>query len=199
MTLFRFTKPSQLPITPEKLQRNKFYVGFGIVMLVSVVAIAYLDYQRRSIFIPETIAIASFGFAWLVKGQQILADKPDSNFLLLLHGERGAGKPLLPDPPCYARYTLAEESFLRAHSNCPCCRCRMFIDRAIALEGGGQSSVLRPLAGDWSMYAHDLKGTKFSSLKQINTQKNAQLKQVLVLSASIGDLASRRNCWPQRF
>ena len=31
MTLFRFTKPSQLPVTPEKQQRNRVYVAMGVV------------------------------------------------------------------------------------------------------------------------------------------------------------------------
>ena len=35
----------------------------------------------------------------------------------------------------------------------------------------------RDPAGDWPMYAHDLKGTKFSTLKQINVQNVTQLKQ----------------------
>ena len=75
MTLFRFTKPSRLPVTPEKLQRNKVYIAAGIVMLASVLTIAYLDQVGGSIFVPEAIAIAAFGVAWLVKGQMILADK----------------------------------------------------------------------------------------------------------------------------
>jgi hypothetical protein len=75
MALFRFTKPSQLPVTPEKKQRNKIYIACGIVMVASVLTIAYFDQVKRSIFVPEAIAIASFGVAWLVKGQMVLADK----------------------------------------------------------------------------------------------------------------------------
>ncbi len=78
MALFRFTKPSQLPVTPEKQQRNRIYIACGVVMLASVLTIAYLDQVERSIFVPEAIAIASFGVAWLVKGQMILADKVSS-------------------------------------------------------------------------------------------------------------------------
>lgn len=78
MVFFRFTKPSQLPITARKLQRNKVYVVCGLIMLASVLAIAYFDQIGRSIFVPEAIAIASFGVAWLVKGQMILADKVPS-------------------------------------------------------------------------------------------------------------------------
>jgi hypothetical protein len=33
---------------------------------------------QQSVFIPEAIAIAAFGVAWLVKGQMILADKDSS-------------------------------------------------------------------------------------------------------------------------
>lgn len=75
MVLFRFTKPSQHPVTPEKLRRNKFYIAFGVVMLASVLAIAYLNQIGSSIFVPEAIAIAFLGAAWLVKGQMFLADK----------------------------------------------------------------------------------------------------------------------------
>ena len=75
MTLFRFTKPSRLPITLEKQKRNTVYIACGVVMLVSVLTIACFDQWGRSIFVPEAIAIASFGIAWLVKGQAILADK----------------------------------------------------------------------------------------------------------------------------
>ena len=75
MTLFRCSKPSQLPVTPEKHQRNKTYIACGVVMIASVLTIAYFDYVRRSIFVPEAIAIAFFGIAWLVKGQIVLADK----------------------------------------------------------------------------------------------------------------------------
>ncbi len=78
MTLFRFTKPSQLPVTPEKHQRNKIYIACGVVMLASVLAIAYLDYKGSSVFVPEAIAIAFFGIAWLVKGQMIFADNVSS-------------------------------------------------------------------------------------------------------------------------
>lgn len=37
--------------------------------------------------------------------------------------------------------------------------------------------VQRDPSGDWPMYAHDLKGTKFSPLKQITVQNVGQLKQ----------------------
>jgi len=75
MALFRFTRPSRLPVTREKQQRNKVYIACGAVMLVSVLAIAYQDRVRGGIFWPEAIAIAAFGVAWLVKGQIVLADK----------------------------------------------------------------------------------------------------------------------------
>ena len=48
-------------------------------MLASVLTIAYFDHLGRSIFVPEAIAIASFGIAWLVKGQMFLADKVSSD------------------------------------------------------------------------------------------------------------------------
>ena len=36
----------------------------------------------------------------------------------------------------------------------------------------------RDPAGDWPMWAHDLKGTKFSGLKQITPQNVGKLQQV---------------------
>ena len=75
MTLFRFTKPSQLPVTRRKEQRNRVYIACGVVMLICVLIIAYLDRLKLSIFVPEAIAIAVFGIAWLVKGQMFLGDK----------------------------------------------------------------------------------------------------------------------------
>lgn len=74
MTLFRFTQPSKLPVTAKKHQRNRIYVACGVVMLGAVLTIAYFDQIGRSIFVPEAIAIAFFGIAWLVKGQMILSD-----------------------------------------------------------------------------------------------------------------------------
>jgi hypothetical protein len=74
MTVFRFTKPSQVPVTRRKETRNKVYVVSGIVMALAGIAIAVLDHFHLSIFWPETIAIAVFGIAWLVKGQMILGD-----------------------------------------------------------------------------------------------------------------------------
>ena len=77
LAIFRFPKPSAPYITKQKLKRNKIYVGCGIVMvimLIVIVAIKAIDI-KRSIFVPETIAIVAFGIAWLVKGQAILKDK----------------------------------------------------------------------------------------------------------------------------
>src|SRR5262249_268153 len=75
MTIFRFTKPSTLPVTPEKVQRNKIYVICGVIMIAAVATIFWFDHIHRSIFVPEAIAIAVFGIAWLVKGQMVLADR----------------------------------------------------------------------------------------------------------------------------
>ena len=78
MALFRFIKPSRLPVTAKKQRRNKIYIVCGVIMLASALTIVYFDQVRRSIFVPEAIAIAFFGVAWLVKGQMILADKVSS-------------------------------------------------------------------------------------------------------------------------
>ena len=77
LTIFRFTKPSQPYVTPQKKSRNKVYVVCGVVMVLMLIAIVGIKAigPGRSIFWPETIAILAFGIAWLTKGQAILKDR----------------------------------------------------------------------------------------------------------------------------
>jgi len=77
LTIFRFRKLSQPFLTKQKLSRNKIYVACGIVMVVMLIAIVAIKAIgiKRSIFWPETFAIAAFGIAWLTKGQAILKDQ----------------------------------------------------------------------------------------------------------------------------
>lgn len=79
LVIFRFTKPTQLPITKQKKSRNKIYILSGIVMLLSLGAIVAIKAisEDTSIFWPETFAIVAFGIAWLTKGQAILKDEID--------------------------------------------------------------------------------------------------------------------------
>ena len=47
----------------------------------------------------------------------------------------------------------------------------------VGLAAVGLAQRATPAAGDWPMYSHDVKGLKFSPLKQINTSNVANLKQ----------------------
>lgn len=80
LTIFRFTKPGPTPVTDRKRSRNKVYIVCGIVMVLciaAVVIIKLIDWTR-SIFLPETIAIAAFAVAWLTKGHAILKDRNEA-------------------------------------------------------------------------------------------------------------------------
>lgn len=48
-----------------------------MIMVLCCVAIGIIKFSKsdRSIFWPETIAVATFAAAWLVNGQTILKDK----------------------------------------------------------------------------------------------------------------------------
>jgi len=78
LAIFRFTKPSQTKITERKRSRNKVYVICGIIMALSLVAIAVIKLVSKAeerIYLPETVALVAFGIAWLTKGQAFLKDK----------------------------------------------------------------------------------------------------------------------------
>jgi hypothetical protein len=70
-----------LPCTPQKLIRNKVYKTCGIIMLVSIIAIAcFMIFNINAgsfplIFTLEWVALAAFGISWIVKGQWFLEDK----------------------------------------------------------------------------------------------------------------------------
>ncbi|MFT3911680.1 MAG: hypothetical protein QM737_19815 [Ferruginibacter sp.] len=86
MSIFIFTKsdkPRSLQ-TPKKKIRNVIYVVCGILMLLALL-VAFAGYKdwidpdfynsHHLTFWMETIAVESFGFSWLVKGEFILEDK----------------------------------------------------------------------------------------------------------------------------
>ena len=71
-------------MTPEKKIRNRIYRVCGIIMIISVIGIP-IDgipaiHDRIAFLKPtlilETLALGSFGFSWLVKGEFLLQDKP---------------------------------------------------------------------------------------------------------------------------
>jgi hypothetical protein len=75
MVFFRFSANTERYPTPEKLKRNKIYKYCGGIMFFSFLLIGYMSYtHNRNIYLPETIAIISFAFAWLVKGQAVVWD-----------------------------------------------------------------------------------------------------------------------------
>jgi uncharacterized BrkB/YihY/UPF0761 family membrane protein len=80
-----FTKHAENP-TPEKLQRNTLYRTTGSIMAacLALLLIYYFLPQGtraalqplRPVFFLESLAVVSFGVAWLTKGEALLPDKP---------------------------------------------------------------------------------------------------------------------------
>ncbi|WP_020657470.1 hypothetical protein [Amycolatopsis benzoatilytica] len=80
--LFLFTKTDGTP-SPRKRSRNVVYRVCGVVMLVSlallVINAAFFNAATVSLHPTvwlESLAVIAFGFAWLVKGETLLADPP---------------------------------------------------------------------------------------------------------------------------
>lgn len=75
--VWRFTAHTPLNPTPEKIHRNWIYRICAVVMALACVFIAFFGFSKsgHNIFWPESVAVASFGIAWLVKGQTILKDR----------------------------------------------------------------------------------------------------------------------------
>jgi hypothetical protein len=80
-SMFVFTKGSSVP-TKEKVNRNKIYVGCGLIMIACLVAI-FIFYELTKtwtskscfVFLAETIALIAFGTSWITKGGTISPDK----------------------------------------------------------------------------------------------------------------------------
>jgi len=81
IVLFRQMDPNKPP-TPEKLKRNKIYLICGCLILLSIAGCGGSFLFRHSAFFEtykpvfwfEALAIVSFGFSWLTKGEVILKD-----------------------------------------------------------------------------------------------------------------------------
>ena len=71
IVLCRFSAHTPTHPSHEKLKRNKVYKVCGTIMVLCCVAIGIIKFSNsdRSIFWPETIVMATFAAAWLVKGQ----------------------------------------------------------------------------------------------------------------------------------
>ncbi len=82
LALFTKTAPDKAP-TPQKLQRNIVYRVCGstilaCIFLIAVVAlppVKTLVERLSPVFWLESLAIVSFGVAWLTKGETILKDQ----------------------------------------------------------------------------------------------------------------------------
>ena len=83
--LFRYSVPQGGQRAPgsRKTIRNRIYSGCAWAILVGVVLAFVQNFWPPSVkqitpwlFWFEALAIMSFGFSWLVKGEAILADKP---------------------------------------------------------------------------------------------------------------------------
>ena len=86
MSIFLFTKTdkkNKKDMTPEKRKRNRIYRVCGIIIIISVIAIPVSGMPAvhnniafiKPTLIFETIALTSFGFSWLTKGEFLLKDK----------------------------------------------------------------------------------------------------------------------------
>jgi hypothetical protein len=83
-SLYLFRKSDKYGIkTQQKKNRNKVYLICGIIMIFCVAAIAACSFINawavatntyNLIFWFETIALASFGFSWIVKGELLWKD-----------------------------------------------------------------------------------------------------------------------------
>ncbi|HYW72267.1 MAG TPA: hypothetical protein VE961_14620 [Pyrinomonadaceae bacterium] len=84
IVLFREMDPSKPP-TPQKLTRNKIYLLCGCLILLGIAGSGVsfmfrkLGYEGffqtyKPVFWFESLAIISFGFSWLTKGEAILKD-----------------------------------------------------------------------------------------------------------------------------
>ncbi|MFC0430441.1 DUF998 domain-containing protein [Kutzneria buriramensis] len=76
-----FRRTSEMGPTERKLQRNRLYLTCGIVIIACLLAIAAVHQFFDAALAPvhpelwlESIAVMSFGVAWLTKGEAILGD-----------------------------------------------------------------------------------------------------------------------------
>lgn len=82
--LFLFTKTSAQKTTRRKTYRNRVYRVCGYTILVCIALIAVVNNVAQlakllasfaPVFCLESLAVFAFGFAWLTKGEAILADE----------------------------------------------------------------------------------------------------------------------------
>jgi hypothetical protein len=79
--LYLFRKTSGA-VTQKKVARNRVYVTCGIIMIVCIIGIALASFgvlgsaasKYHIVFWLEAVALFSFGFSWIVKGELLWKD-----------------------------------------------------------------------------------------------------------------------------
>lgn len=79
--LFRKTSGAKT-VTKKKVLRNRVYVTCGVIMIACIIGIALASFNilgtaaenYHLVFWFETIALFSFGFSWIVKGELLWKD-----------------------------------------------------------------------------------------------------------------------------
>lgn len=80
-SLYLFRKSSGT-VTQKKVVRNRVYVTCGIIMIVCIAGITLASFgllgsaaaKYKIVFWLEAVALASFGFSWIVKGELLWKD-----------------------------------------------------------------------------------------------------------------------------
>lgn len=94
MSIFLFTKSDLEPKFRgrEKIIRNRIYRVCGALMILAmlVIFLGFLDiipieiYEKYKLtYCMETLAVESFGFAWLVKGETLFKDRPNTEPIVM--------------------------------------------------------------------------------------------------------------------
>jgi hypothetical protein len=86
--LFRKSTPER-PLTRRKRHRNIVYGVCGLIIVVCIFfivtltlsAVAHRHWPSPALFWCESLALASFGVAWLTKGKGILRDQPQIHLI----------------------------------------------------------------------------------------------------------------------
>jgi hypothetical protein len=85
VSYFKFTKSKGIK-TKSKIMRNRVYRTCGVLMIICILLIAaYFQFKEqlswlarfKPVFCLEWTALYAFGVSWLVKGEMVLADKPE--------------------------------------------------------------------------------------------------------------------------
>lgn len=86
-SLYLFRKTSGVKkVSKQKVLRNRVYVTCGIIMIVCIIGIALASLglmgaaaaEYKIVFWLEAIALSSFGFSWIVKGELLWKDASSS-------------------------------------------------------------------------------------------------------------------------